>query len=330
MKKVYIIILSIMLLASFAVIKSMSEPKINKIPTIEEVKNKIEDKVEQTKNDNKIKTVTINAKLPFDISNVKKLGFNTVVLSHEGVRIPNAPYKTNYKALKSLEDNVKSLEKSDMDYILSINSGPGFSADGKISSIFANDTEALYFSKMLCEIIKRHVESKNFKGIMIDIENTNVLEENYYNTLSYIINNVQKNYPNINIILNLYPLSFENNFKDILIPKLNNVTFNGTIYLKGMSYPGYATSYKTSLKINKNILLSNLQELKDIKDKNGYNILVTIKIPYTEKSDILLQDVYEISKMLHVDINLYSINSMDDYDFSKNNDVLKVIERNNK
>lgn len=97
-----------------------------------------------------------------------------------------------------------------------------------------------------------------------------------------------------------------------------------------MSYPGYATSYKTSLKINKNILLSNLQELKDIKDKNGYNILVTIKIPYTEKSDILLQDVYEISKMLHVDINLYSINSMDDYDFSKNNDVLKVIERNNK
>lgn len=181
-----------MLLASFAVIKSMSEPKINKIPTIEEVKNKIEDKVEQTKNDNKIKTVTINAKLPFDISNVKKLGFNTVVLSHEGVRIPNAPYKTNYKALKSLEDNVKSLEKSDMDYILSINSGPGFSADGKISSIFANDTEALYFSKMLCEIIKRHVESKNFKGIMIDIENTNVLEENYYNTLSYIINNVQK------------------------------------------------------------------------------------------------------------------------------------------
>lgn len=87
---------------------------------------------------------------------------------------------------------------------------------------------------------------------------------------------------------------------------------------------------KTSLKLNKNILLSNLQTFKEFSDRNNYDMIITVKIPWTEKSDILLQDIFEISKMLHLNINIYNINSLDDYDFSQNKDVLKIIERNNK
>lgn len=330
MKKIYIIIVSIVLLASFAAIKSMSEPKSNKILAIEEAKNKIEEKTAQTDIDNKIKAVNIDGRLPFNISMIKELGFNTVVLSHEGVRMSNAPYKTNYKALKSLEENVKELEKSDMDYIIDINSGPGFSSDGKIYSIFTNDTEAMYFAKMSCEVIKRHVSSKNFKGIMINLENTNVLEENYYNTLEYIINKIQSSYPDVNIILNLYPCSFENGFQNLSIPELDNITINAVIYFKGMSYPMYAAGYKASLKLNKNVMLSNLQILKEFQEKSKSNMIITINTPWTEKSDAFLQDMYEINKMLNFNLNIGYINSFDDYDFTKNEDVLKVIKRNNK
>ncbi|SKA76550.1 hypothetical protein SAMN05443428_101214 [Caloramator quimbayensis] len=330
MKKIYIIIVSFVLLASFAAIKSMSEPKTNKVPTIQDAKNKIEDKAAVSDIDNKIRAVYIDGRLPFNISMIKELKVNTIVLSQEGVRMPAAPYKTNYRALKSLEKNTKELEKSEIDYIIDINSGPGFSSDGKISSIFANDTEALYFAKMSCEVIKRHVSNKNFKGIMISLENTNVLEDNYYNTLKYIINKIQNSYPDVNIILNLYPCSFENNFENLSVPELKNVTLNAVIYFKGMSYPMYATGYKASLKINKNVILSNLQILKEFQEKNKTNMMITIKTPWTEKSDIFLQDVYEINKMLSFNLNIGYINSFDDYDFTKNEDVLKVIKRNNK
>ncbi|MCX7883642.1 MAG: hypothetical protein N2448_01215 [Caloramator sp.] len=330
MKKIYIMIVSILLLTSFAAIKSMSEPKSNKIQTVEKTKEKIEEKTAQNKINNKIKAVNINGSLPFNISKVKELGFNTVILSHEGVRIPNAPFKTDFKSLKSLEESINELEKHDMNYIIDINSGPGFSSDGKIVSIFTNDTEALYFSKMSCEIIKRHINSKNFKGIMISLENTNVLEENYYNTLKYIINKIKDSYPDVNIILNLYPCSFENGFEKLSIPELKNVTLNSVIYFKGMSYPMYATGYKTSLKLNKNIMLSSLEILKELQEKNKNDILISIKTPWTEKSDIFLQDIYEINKMLNFNLNIAYINSFDDYDFTKNKDVLKVIKRNNK
>ncbi|QCX33438.1 hypothetical protein FDN13_06770 [Caloramator sp. E03] len=330
MKRFLLIILPVILLSSFALIKSSSKKDSKIISDIKNTKKIIDAEVLEAKVDNKIKAVSVDGSFPFDVSKVKDLEFNLIILKNAGVRIPSSPYKTDYKALKSLEKNIKEIEKVNMNYIIDVTSGPGFSSDGNISSIFTNDTEALYFSKMLCEIIKRHSNSKYFKGIMLDLENTNVLEENYYNTTKYIIEKVQKNYPDVKILLSLYPLSFENNFQNILVPKLSNVTLNGVVYFKGMSYPGYAAGYKTSLKLNKNILLSNLQTFKEFSDRNNYDMIITVKIPWTEKSDILLQDIFEISKMLHLNINIYNINSLDDYDFSQNKDVLKIIERNNK
>lgn len=248
MKRFLLIILPVILLSSFALIKSSSKKDSKIISDIKNTKKIIDAEVLEAKVDNKIKAVSVDGSFPFDVSKVKDLEFNLIILKNAGVRIPSSPYKTDYKALKSLEKNIKEIEKVNMNYIIDVTSGPGFSSDGNISSIFTNDTEALYFSKMLCEIIKRHSNSKYFKGIMLDLENTNVLEENYYNTTKYIIEKVQKNYPDVKILLSLYPLSFENNFQNILVPKLSNVTLNGVVYFKGMSYPGYAAGYKNITK----------------------------------------------------------------------------------
>lgn len=328
MKKLAFILLMLFALTSCSNPNANSLPPSNNTKPVEQKKENPVPAVPVAKTDSRVRAVSIDGNGILNIPDYKDLGFNLIFLSSEGVRIPKAPYRTDYKALKLIENNIKILENSSMDYIIEFKSGPGFSNSGKISTIYANDTEALYFSKMVEEIIKRHILSKNFKGISINLENPDIPETTYYNTMKYIISKIHKDYPDVPVIFNFYPASFENDFAYMPRFDFKNVTYNASISLIGISYPGYGTGYKTSFKLNKNEILSKLQKLKDIQDKNSMNFIVTVKVPWADNSDVFLQDIYEIAKMLHFDINLYS--SSGAYNFMKNEPVIKVIKRNSK
>jgi hypothetical protein len=280
--------------------------------------------------DLKIKGVNIVPTNNLDTSKIKANGFNTVFLNIDNIRSIKKPYNTNYKALKQLYRNIQSLEKAHLGYILCFTSGPGYSMDSKISSIYKNKAELKYFSQMVSEVLKRYVNNPNFICASINFANADIDYTRYYEIQDYIIKDAQAHFSRLSFIYNLHVLTFEENLKTLPIIKLPNVLVNLPLNLKALSYPGYGAGQKTSSPLDKNSLLSTLEKIYDYSKQNKINAMLSIKTPWVENSEVMLQDLFELFRMIKLDYNLCYINSKDLYDFSTNRNVLKVISRYNK
>lgn len=288
---------------------------------------KTQDKtVMSPKIDEAIRAVTIKN---LDILNLKMLqetDFNMVVLQSEGVRSAGKSYSTSFKTLKVLNENVSKLEKSKINYFVELTSGPGFSQDSSISSLFSSSTERMYFGQMLGELVKRYNGNEHFAGISIDLKCPNINEDMYYDTLTDIITRVRKQYPDLTFIVNLHPLAFENKLENIPRLELENVIINLPIEIRDLSYPGTSSGIVSEIELNKNTLLKTLQVLKQSEFKS---IMVTLDLSWNEKTDVFLQDLFEINKMLGFNSNISYGNSKDSKDFSNNEPILKLIKRHN-
>lgn len=275
----------------------------------------------------KLRAVSLISDNSLNLKAFTSSGFNTVILSTTGVRQSNNPYKTDNKTLKRLDSTINETNKSKTDYIIDVSSGPGLSSDGKVTTIFDNRQEALYFARMAKEIIKRYNNSEHFKGISITLGTPGIVEDKYYDTLDYIVSKIREDHKDIYIIYNLHPLAFENNFKTLPDIKHDNILLNVPISLNGITYPGFGAGIKNSIKLNKNTILDRLQKLKPIHDGGKATVITTIKIPWIAKSEILVQDMFEITKILGYGFNLCYGNSEDIFDFTKNEAILKIVKR---
>lgn len=278
----------------------------------------------------RIKGITIISRSIIDVNDIKKHGYNTVFLQVDNIRKTKAPYNTNFNTLRVLGQNVTSLKNANLNFYICFMSGPGYSSDGKISTLYKNKYEMHYFSQMVKEIVKRYADYKNFLGISIDNGNPDIPREKFYETQNYIIDNVKKTYPQLQVSYNLHPLSYEEELKYLPTIKFTNIILNLNLALSGLSYPGYGVGYKTSLTINKNAILEKLEKFKEYQNKYDIKAVLTLETPWVKHTEILLQDLFEIFKMLDLDYNLHYGNSYDLYDISKNPSALKVLDRHNK
>jgi hypothetical protein len=258
----------------------------------------------------------------YNLSFYKDLGFDTFIIKVNGIRSSKKPYKTNFEELKRLRKLTSALDYYKMKYMIELTSGPGYSSDSTTATIFSKEIERIYFAQMAGEVIKRYQGNKNFKGISIKLDDPDVSTEDYYKTENFIINKIRASYPDMTILYNLHPLTFENDVKDLPIMTNDKNILNLTICFKGIVYPGYGAGYKASVKLDKNGMLKRFQALKEFETKNKQHIMITIQTPWAEKSDVFLQDTFELFKMIGFDYTLCYGNSFDIFDFSKNEDVV--------
>lgn len=279
--------------------------------------------------EDRIKGVSLLYNKDMDIKYFKDLGFNTAFISVNGIRIAKPPYRTDLKLVRSFERVIQNFKNEKVNYVINILSGPGYSMDNSISTIFEHKQEAFYYAQMVRETIKLHIDDPYFKGVSLSFEAPNIDEEKYYNTLSYITSQIHEEYPDVNIIIGLHPLSFETGMENISKANFKNTTINAAISLKAVDYPSNGIGYNSSFKINRNSILSSLQILKDDLAKDN-NVIVTIKSPWNKKSDVFLQDIFEIIRMLDFGFNLEYGNSQNSYDFKNTDEVIKIIKRHSK
>jgi hypothetical protein len=278
----------------------------------------------------KIKGVNVVPTDHINISKIKSNGFNTVFLNIDSIRSVKKPYNTNYKALKQLYRNIQTLEKANIKYILCFTAGPGYSMDSKISTIYTNKAELRYFSQMVNEVLKRYENRPNFICASINFSNADIDYKRYYEVQDYLIKASQAQFNMLSFIYNLHVLTFEEGLNTLPKIELPNILVNLTLSLKGLTYPGYGAGQKTSKPLDKNALLSTLEKINDYSKQNKINAMLSIKSPWAKNSEVMLQDLFELFRMIKLDYSLCYLNSMDLYDFSTNNKVIKVITRYNK
>lgn len=262
-----------------------------------------------------------------DLSSVSKKYFNTVILSVKGTRKYKKPYNTDFKQQKKLDSEVSEASSHGFNIIIDVTSGPGYSKDNKVQTIFKRRYEALYYAKMCAELSERYSSNKNFKGVSFNLINGDMQDASYTETCDTVVQHYSDLDASIPLLVNLNPASFENGFKDI--PKYvdANVVMNASLSLKGLSYPGCSAGIRTSVDLNKNTILNNLQKLKDYEDDANHKVLISLKVPWVKNSEILLQDFFEINRMFKFNYAIYCSNGDDVYNFSRNSDVLKVLQR---
>jgi hypothetical protein len=319
---IYGAIISLMLISCSKIIIENSKPN----STIVQENPKQDNVVMTPKIDNNIKAVTVKSLDALNIKMIKDTNFNMVVLQSEGVRRSDKNYSTNFRTLKMLNENAAELEKNNMDYFIELTSGPGITEDSSISSIFSNNTQRMYFAKMLIELANRYNKNEHFIGISIDLKTRNLNEYVYYETLTDIISRVRKQYPDLTFIVNLHPLAFENKLENIPKLTLENVIINLPIEIGDFSYPGTSNGIISKFELNKNMVLKALQNLKKSDFKT---VMVTLDLPWVEKTDVFMQDIFEINKMLGFNNNISYGNTKDVRDFSRNDSILKLLKRHN-
>lgn len=319
---IYIVIFSVIFISCSKIIIE-NTAQSNTLAKDTKVQNK---DTASLKIDDTIKAVTVKSLDDLNIQMIKEAGFNLVVLQSEGVRRAGKNYSTDFKTLKRLNENTAELERNKIYYFIELTSGPGFSQGSGISSIFSNKAERIYFSKMLRELADKYGKNEYFSGISIDLKYPNIDDAEYYTALTDIISRVRKLYPDLTFIVNMHPLTFENNLENIPKLKLENVIINLPIEIRDFSYPGNNTGIISNFELDKNIVLKAFQKLKE----SGFKtIMVTLKLPWNEKSDIFIQDVFEINKMLGFNSNISYGNTNDIWDFSKYDSILKMLKRHN-
>lgn len=273
-----------------------------------------------------IKAVTVKSLDALNIPMIKRENFNLVILQSEGVRRADKNYSTDFKILKQLNENAAELERNKIYYFIELTSGPGFSQGSGISSIFSSRSERIYFSKMLRELADKYGKNEYFSGFSIDLKYPGIDDEVYYTALTDIISRVRKQYPDLTFIVNMHPLAFESNLENIPKLKLENIIVNLPIEIRNFSYPGNNTGIISNFQLDKNIVLKAFQKLKASDFKT---VMVTLNLPWNDKSDIFIQDVFEINKMLGFNSNISYGNTNDLWDFSKYDSILKMLKRHN-
>lgn len=270
------------------------------------------------------KAVKIKCDDMIDIQNIKSMGFNTVILETPGLRISKIPYRTDFKALKNFKNTIEILDKSSLKYIVEITSGPGLSEN--ITTIFENKAEKIYFSKMVCETLKRCIDNPNFKGISINPKIYNISEEIYYSAVNDIYLNLREKYGDINTILNLQTSYFKEDIKSL--PDMDGYkTIKVPLYLDELSYPGKGIMFYEKIDLNKNSILQSFKPLKAIKERD---IIIDIIIPYNESSEIMIQDMIEINKTLGFNLCIGYGNGNDEFDFTTKDSIVRILKRHSK
>lgn len=282
--------------------------------------NAPQEKVVETKEKNPIKLDKgiEYIKMPIDNLNIKlikEFNVSTIILDINAIRIPDKNFKTDFKELKKLESAIASLEETQVNYIISFTSGPGISKDGKIQTIYKNNAHRVYFTKMINEIINRYSSNKGFKGIEINLNSFNNEPKVYYNTINSIANSISTD---IRKQVVMHKLTFEHQLNNDNLQ--NNSTYVINISPSSLTYPGYGVFENKSIKLNKNILLSMLQ---DIKKSYGDNIIININVPFNSDYKILLQDIIEIQRMLEYGVCINIENSL----LLSNSDIKSVIKK---
>lgn len=256
-----------------------------------------------------------------------KQNFNMVIIESQGTRISKIPYRTDFNQQKSLENKISLAKAAGLNYMISLDSGPGLSYDLKTQSLFKRKYEARYFARMCIEETNRFKSDNNFKGILINLHMNDVPDAQYYSTVSLIQSYYYSQIKSLPLIISLHPAAFEDEFKDVPYFTGSYVMINASIILRGMSYPGFGAGIRTSYSLNKNTLLSTLQKLKDYETKTGHRVILSIKLPWVQNSNIMLQDFFELNRIFKLDYVLYCNNSPDIFNYRKNSEVMKVIER---
>lgn len=271
-----------------------------------------------------IKAVKIKCDDEIDVENIKSMGFNTVILETPGLRISKITYRTDFKALKNFKKAIEILDKSSLKYIVEIISGPGLSND--TTTLFENKAEKRYFSKMVCETLDRCIKSPNFKGISINPKIYNISGEIYYSAVNDIYLNAIEKYGDINTILNLQPSYFKEDVNNL--PNINGYkTIKVPLYLDELSYPGKGVIFQNKIDLNKNSILQSLKPLKSIKERD---IIIDISIPYNESSEIMIQDMIEINKILGFNLCMGYGNGNDEFDFTNKDSIVRILKRHSK
>lgn len=319
---IYIVIVSLILIScSKIIIENSSQNN-----TIAKEAPKPEKPAMSQKIDASIKAVTLKSNNNLNIEMVKDTNFNMVVLQTQGVRRADKNYSTDFRTLKMLNKNVTQLERNKIGYFIEVTSGPGFAEIAGISSIFSSSTERMFFSQMLGELADKYSKNEHFAGLSINLKCPNIDDGLYYDTLTDVITKVRKEYPDLAFIVNLHTLAFENKLDNIPELKFENVIINLPIEIRDFSYPGNSIGIISSFELNKNSVLKALQSLKE---SNNETVMITLKLPWTDKTDVFLQDMFEINKMLGFSSNTSYGNTSDSNDFSKIDPILKQLKRHN-
>lgn len=286
--------------------------------------------VKQTKNNNiNIKAMTLVNNMNYDILKKTDTCFNTVFLNIPGLRRASAPYNTDFKNMKKIDKSIKELEKLHASYYLCISSGPGFSLGEKKYSIISNKLELIYYVKMLKELIKRYSSYEGFRGISINLSCNQIADSSYYKIMSYILYNTKKEMSSFNYIYNLPSDSFSNNYNIVPELKGDNIIVNTDITLNSIDYPGKCLQKNNETVMNKNTILNRLETLKSIQDERKLTVIISLKSPWINNSDAFLLDTSEVLKILNFNFNLCYGNSNNYYDFSKNENIMKILKRQN-
>lgn len=333
MKKILtLIIVSMLLLTSCSVKTKNSTGKVNTALTEKKSVTQIKSDTESALNENvKLSSITCDYDQQILPEQYKDLGFKTFMLSCKAIRNVNKGYSLDSNAFDKLINKINYLESQKTNYVISFSEGPGFSASQNIESIFKNKTECNYFAEMITDVLSKCSKNTMLKGISIDIESSDIDEETYYNTLNYIYSKVCEQYPDLTIIYNLNHSAFLSGYSDdsySYIPNYNNIIINAVLKFDELNYPGTIESNGSSLKFNRNTMLDGFQNLKEFSSSNGIPVMVTVKVPWNQKSSVFLQDIFELTKMLNFDYNICSSNSEGSYDFSYNRDILRIIKKN--
>lgn len=309
MKKVSIIVVAIitLLLSSCA---PKSEPLTGDVQVPKPLNEKnFEDTPVLTK---------LDSSLEISPKKILSLGFSKCILESHGVRIDNGNFKTDFTVKKNLNKQTKLLEESSIPYYIEVTSGPGISHDRTNLSLYNNPDHVIFFAQMLREMISMNSDNLSFKGIILNIGDSSIDNDVYYNTLNEIANRVDQG--STQLILTLDPLFYESDAKSLPLEYFDkdNIGFNISMNFSFKSYPGDAKFNHDLIPLSKNRILEKLMNIKnsDKKSKNR-EIIVSLKCPWASGSNVLAKDISEIMKIIDFQFSFSYSNTENEFDYSE-------------
>lgn len=275
------------------------------------------------------KMITIDTSNTSQIKKILEHHFDCVMLRIGSIRNPNAPYNTSFQELHKLYSVVSLLERNRLPYIFEFTEDPGFSAPLHKSTIWQSTPEQHYFSQMMNEVLTRYRTNKYLVGVSVDFEDAAIAQTNYDAMEERFAGELNTAFPKLVFLRNFSPLAFENGLKTLPQSPEAWPHVNLTITMSYFTYPGQGTAMTKVVSLSRNSLLRQLEAYKDYLKKHKLDSFITLYIPFDKDSEILLQDTYEILKMLGLKANLRSGSDKFDCLRAPHPALLAVIDRHN-